>query len=810
MRIPPLVSGLLRSSAPTLLTALALPPPVNAIAASVVSHALERLPGAKPAATVSSGAATRAAMSPQQVVEMIKENAGDPEIFVALQQAETALQQYELEAGVRFAELELEDRKRASDFQTANQLGDLAFRHGMRLVWIAMGGMLVVVVLLLLVATGVLDLTDSSFATAAFGLIGTAVGFINGIAGAVVTFYWGSSQGSKEKSAAMDRSIQKFSEDLGRAAKANAAATPPPAPAGATAPAPSLAPAAPPVLAAEAPVNAELRVSEPTVPAGSELLGEMLPHLCVPHRHFDDAVSWALADGGIRIDGGPPERTPGDPKTIRRIWQEYGDLCARWSKHFQVPVELIIATIATESSGNRSARRAEPQIRDESVGLMQTLVTTARETLGRASLTGDDLLEPSLSIEAGTSYIARQRKSTHFDPPLVAAAYNAGSLRRENAAQNRWLLICYPSKTGEHIDRFVSWFGDAMAVSRDDRWGATTGAPSFAAAVAGMPDGGAAAMIAAAAAPAIPDPAAMLMRPAPLLESFQDSLGYDILVDQTGLVTEIQQRLSAFGYLDPPADGDFGPITKWSMKVFCKTRGLAEQDIFDRDTASALTIPTNGLPDIPRHQTLSWVNRVADYMTAKGFWICRVPECRNIVYLEGANMDGTLNDDRIDVFNDLRLLFWIDGQTGQLQTRAWQATTEPGKFFTDRPLNPLGAARIKFGQYAAWSVGKHHPGKPGEHEALRQTADVSVYRDLNKDHERQGDRVETGIFFINQHWGYDRPEDNIGRTSAGCLVGRTKKGHEEFMTEVKRDPRYKANNGYRFLTTILPAKEVLG
>ena len=40
MRIPDVVSSILRSSAPTLLTAIALPPPFNLIASAVVSGVL--------------------------------------------------------------------------------------------------------------------------------------------------------------------------------------------------------------------------------------------------------------------------------------------------------------------------------------------------------------------------------------------------------------------------------------------------------------------------------------------------------------------------------------------------------------------------------------------------------------------------------------------------------------------------------------------------------------------------------------------------------------------------------------------------
>ena len=101
-------------------------------------------------------------------------------------------------------------------------------------------------------------------------------------------------------------------------------------------------------------------------------------------------------------------------------------------------------------------------------------------------------------------------------------------------------------------------------------------------------------------------------------------------------------------------------------------------------------------------------------------------------------------------------------------------------------MNPKGAARIAFNQYKAWSVGTHRASSPQGHEALVQTAPVAVYRDLNKDFKRPGDRVDTGLFGINQHWGYDAPMGDLGTTSAGCLVGRTKNGHRQFMALVKQ------------------------
>lgn len=238
------------------------------------------------------------------------------------------------------------------------------------------------------------------------------------------------------------------------------------------------------VITEPAAPKSELVLAEPVKPAPPQLIGEVLPELTRPHRHFADGVSWSLTAGGISIEGARAQGTAGEPETVRKIWDNYRALCAAAAKQYGVPVELIVATIATESSGNPSARRAEPGIGDESVGLMQTLVRTARFATGRSTLRGDDLLDPRTSIEAGTAYIASQRGSTHWDAPLVAAAYNAGSLKRDDSAANRWKLHCFPRGTGAHIDRFVSWFSDAMRVSDADDWGGVQNCPSFAAVVA--------------------------------------------------------------------------------------------------------------------------------------------------------------------------------------------------------------------------------------------------------------------------------------------------------------------------------------
>jgi hypothetical protein len=322
--------------------------------------------------------------------------------------------------------------------------------------------------LIILMFRGLGDVSDVSAQ-----IINIAVGSLTAGFATVISFWLGSSQGSRDKDViaraiqfeqgSQNReTLQSFKEVV-----AAVSATPRSTADGAEAVTP-------------APGSVEPVRSEPATPAKFGLLAEIMPTLVAPHRFFAEGVPWALQPDGISIDGAPPRGTAGNPDTVSGIWKRYGDRCSASAKRYGVPVELVVATIATESGGNPNARRAEQKIGDESVGLMQTLVATARQVLGRNDIKGEDLLDPVLSIEAGTAYIAQQRGSTHFDPPLVAAAYNAGSLRRDNAEANRWKLLCYPTGTGRHLDNFANWFADCMKVSLQQGWGKQDGVPSFA------------------------------------------------------------------------------------------------------------------------------------------------------------------------------------------------------------------------------------------------------------------------------------------------------------------------------------------
>lgn len=202
------------------------------------------------------------------------------------------------------------------------------------------------------------------------------------------------------------------------------------------------------------------------------------------------------------------------------------------------------------------------------------------------------------------------------------------------------------------------------------------------------------------------------------------------------------------------------------------------------------------------------VDKIVGYMESKDYQIFKSPGKKNIVYVEGMNQDGTLNDDRPNWFNDIRCVFeYIDGKPEIVGL--YGATTEPGSYYTYNPMNPKGCARIAFGQYkSAWQVGSHGYSDP--HEALVQVGNVTVCRDLNQDFSRIGDVTETGDWFgCNQHWAGDASEDDIGLWSAGCLVGRSRKSHRKFMSLVKSDPDYQNDWGYRFTTTLIPGDKLI-
>jgi hypothetical protein len=447
--VPKVVEQVLRTVAPTLLSALL--GPFAGIGSAIVTAALDawlgpvqtsstvqQLPApGQPGGTIP----TLGAATPAEIVQTVQKNLDDPDFILALRQAELDLARYERELGFRFAELEEKSRERAGDFQTQAQIASPLMKWGMAIVVISIGAMFGVVIGSLLLVAGAVRIPaeTAQMAVGVFGLIGAIVGHLSSYGTQVLGFYYGSSAGSAEKTERMSETMRDMGAALGDAATKPSPPTPPP----------------PPPVVVVPPVTMPVPPVTPPAAASDWKQG---PYGGARWRITEDG--YVLVEGDAR-----PQRTVGEPVTVRRIFAEHGHLIMEACRKHAVPAELVVCVIATESRGNADAILQEPDGR-ASGGLMQVTNTTGSEVLGR-TVTADDLKDPQTNIEAGVAYLAQQRPITGFDPVLASAAYNAGGLHPPRAQdKNRFKL----RSTADHLDRAVLWWNDVCYASKSNGW----------------------------------------------------------------------------------------------------------------------------------------------------------------------------------------------------------------------------------------------------------------------------------------------------------------------------------------------------
>ena len=265
------------------------------------------------------------------------------------------------------------------------------------------------------------------------------------------------------------------------------------------------------------------------------------------------------------------------------------------------------------------------------------------------------------------------------------------------------------------------------------------------------------------------------------------------LIGNFDLARETQECLIRLGFLDPSADGKFGQLSTQALHNFKQRFSIKEVGLGLRTSQYLLEVDVDNLFDLGQ----DLASRIVKYMRAKKYFVAIGSQRYNIVYLEGANEDGTPNADQIDGWNDRRIVIEIPKSTPIIKGN-WAATTEPGITYTVNPLNKNGAFRIDLKRSKAWQVGIHK-----DHEALVQRANVSGRRDGNKDGFRTGDLPVNGLFKINQHGAEDTI--NVGPWSAGCLVG---KRHRDFMKLIKQDQRYLLSRNYLFMSAVIGADDL--
>jgi hypothetical protein len=168
-----------------------------------------------------------------------------------------------------------------------------------------------------------------------------------------------------------------------------------------------------------------------------------------PNRPFHNifgGIRWRVFNQRVRLGNGIPK---GDPSAVAKCMNRYGASIRHWADHYDVSRASVVATALTESNCTNPAGSSDGL----SSGPMQVTASTCSAITGLARSTCRVRMHthPDFSFQVGAKYMGSsfQRKQHHRDPPKIAAAYNAGSLRKTSS--NRWHLV----STGNHIDRFV-------------------------------------------------------------------------------------------------------------------------------------------------------------------------------------------------------------------------------------------------------------------------------------------------------------------------------------------------------------------
>ncbi|WP_061236276.1 hypothetical protein [Leptospira santarosai] len=96
------------------------------------------------------------------------------------------------------------------------------------------------------------------------------------------------------------------------------------------------------------------------------------------------------------------------------------------------------------------------------------------------------------------------------------------------------------------------------------------------------------------------------------------------------------------------------------------------------------------------------------------------------------------------------------------ELKCFQGTVDPGRKYTETPMNPNGCAHLLNGLH--WFRRGLHKGLP----AFNQATPVRIWRDRNRNNENDDGFEEEGFFGIDIHYGSGR-QNKIDGWSAGCI-----------------------------------------
>lgn len=159
----------------------------------------------------------------------------------------------------------------------------------------------------------------------------------------------------------------------------------------------------------------------------------------------------------------------------------------------------------------------------------------------------------------------------------------------------------------------------------------------------------------------------------------------------------------------------------------------------------------------------------------------------------------TSDDDGND-FNDVVGVMYVSH--GRWVCFQFPATTDPGVYWRQHPMNVAGTAILVPGQYrGAYKLGQHKG-----YEALQQAKPLRVYRDSDSDEELDFDvPVQTGMFGVNIHRASSKAVSSaVDRWSAGCQVIADPL-HFRFLIEICKEAAKLYGNSFTY--TLLTDKD---
>ena len=258
-------------------------------------------------------------------------------------------------------------------------------------------------------------------------------------------------------------------------------------------------------------------------------------------------------------------------------------------------------------------------------------------------------------------------------------------------------------------------------------------------------------------------------------------------IGSTGEYVEELQKI-----LGITVDGDFGPQTEAAVKEYQQANGLKPDGIVGPKTWAEMS-------KVEVEYTKTAIQLA---VIGKGYdWFSNGDYNVNIVGVRNSDTKGKVTN----IYDDhITLSYKINGNW---QFHCWQATTDPGSYWIDNPMNSRGGTAILVpGQYkGVYKIDKHN----GKYEALCQrNGKVKVYRDGNKDDEYDYDEdsIQDGYFGINIHRSSAYKVSNyINKYSAGCQVFADPDDFDEFM-----DVCYKVSDewGNKFTYTLIESKDI--